>query len=263
MSRYTDNQSQPGDWLMTTARRNPEALLLLAAGCALLMRSGGSSSRRSGVGYRDEDWQNHRSSQGGSAGSNIRQGLSDTADRVADYASEMKDRVSETADSYAETMSGYAKDAQRTVSEQTDRLRRQAQSTIQDSMNRVVREQPLAIAVAGLAAGAAIAAAFPSTDIENRTLSGAREALTEAANKAGETVMGAASKAGERLKSAAAEKGLTSEGLKELATDVADAFTSQVAGKDKAVNSAGTQPDREGRSASFEGGNANRFGRGT
>ena len=34
-----------GEWLISTAKRNPEALLVLAAGCALLMRGGGSSYR--------------------------------------------------------------------------------------------------------------------------------------------------------------------------------------------------------------------------
>jgi hypothetical protein len=67
----------------------------------------------------------------------------------------------------------------------------------------VLRDQPLAVAMAGLAAGAAVAAVFPSTGIEDRTFGGAREALTEAAGKAGERVVEAAGKAGERLKSAA------------------------------------------------------------
>jgi hypothetical protein len=83
----------------------------------------------------------------------------------------------------------------------------------------------------GLAAGAAVAAAFPATDVENRTLGGARDALTDAASKVGENVMQAASKAGERLKSAAQERGLTPDGLKELAGEVADTFADGVSGK--------------------------------
>jgi hypothetical protein len=82
-------------------------------------------------------------------------------------------------------------------------LGRQAQSTLQDSVERVLRDQPLAVAVAGLAAGAAMAALFPSTEMEGRTLGGAREALTDAAGKAGEMVMDAAGKAKERLQAAA------------------------------------------------------------
>ena len=40
-------------------------------------------------------------------------------------------------------------------------LGRQAQSTLQGGMERVLRDQPLAVAVAGLAAGAAVAASSP------------------------------------------------------------------------------------------------------
>ena len=122
-------------------------------------------------------------------------------------------------------------EAGRKVSEQSERFARQAQSTMQSTMARVLRDQPLVVAAVGLAAGAAVAAAFPATDVENRTLGGARDALTDAASKVGENVMQAASKAGERLKSAAQERGLTPDGLKELAGEVADTFADGVSGK--------------------------------
>jgi cell division septum initiation protein DivIVA len=240
MSRYseTDTYSQAADWLMGTARRKPEALLLLAAGCCLLMRSGGNSSSRADSHSRHgEDSERYQSepsrapSEIGRAPSNVREGLSRAADSATDYASHIKDRVSDLASSYAESISEFADDTRRNVSERSARLKRQAQSTLQSGMDRVLRDQPLAVAMAGLAAGAAVAAVFPSTEIEDRTLGGAREALTEAASKAGDRVVGAAGKAGERLKSGAEERGLTSEGLKELAGEVTDTFTSAVSGK--------------------------------
>ena len=150
---------------------------------------------------------------------------------LTDYASEIKDRVSETASAYANSISEFAQDAGRSVSERSTRLGRQAQSTLQGGMERVLRDQPLAVAVAGLAAGAAVAALFPSTDIEGRTLGGAREALTDAAGKAGEMVMDAAGKAKERLQAAAEERGFSSQGLQGLASEVAESFTGAVAGK--------------------------------
>ena len=134
-------------------------------------------------------------------------------------------------------------EAGRKVSEQSERFARQAQSTMQSTMARVLRDQPLVVAAVGLAAGAAVAAAFPATDVENRTLGGARDALTDAASKVGENVMQAASKAGERLKSAAQERGLTPDGLKELAGEVADTFADGVSGKSGERRS----PDREGQ----------------
>ena len=129
------------------------------------------------------------------------------------------------------SISEFAQDTRRTVSERSSRLGRQAQSTLQDGVERVLRDQPLAVAVAGLAAGAAVAALFPSTEVEGRTLGGAREALTGAAGKAGEMVMDAAEKAKERLQSAAEERGFSAAGLQGLAGEVAQTFTGAVSGK--------------------------------
>ena len=222
MSRYpTDTSFQAGDWLAGAARRNPEALLLLAAGACLLMRSRGSSSSRSPARsqYRDIDHgqqagSGRTSSSAGRTASNLREGISRAADSAADYASDIKERVSDTASAYADSISEFAQDTTRAVSERSSRLGRQAQSTLQDGVERVLRDQPLAVAVAGLAAGAAVAALFPSTEVEGRTLGGAREALTGAAGKAGEMVMDAAEKAKERLQSAAEERGFSSPAFK-------------------------------------------------
>jgi hypothetical protein len=101
---------------------------------------------------------------------------------------------------------------------------------VQETIGNIVREQPLAIAAAGLAVGAAIAAIFPSTRVESRTFGGAREALTEAAGKAGENLMGAATEAGQRFVSAANQRGLSSEGLKDLAGEVAESFSNALTG---------------------------------
>jgi hypothetical protein len=243
---------------MDTARRNPEALLLLAAGCVLLMRSGGSSSSHAySSQYRPGD---HLARSGSNR-------FAQVAESASDYASEMKDRVSNTAGSYAtgikdrlsdtaETVSEFAADARRNVSERTQRFTRQTQSTVQSSMDRIMRDQPLAVALAGLAAGAAVAAAFPTTDIENRTLGGAREALTDAAKEAGENLIGAAGKAGERLKGAAVERGLAS--VKDVASDVAETFTGAAKGKSDDLGSATTVPEGPSRGADFARSETNR-----
>jgi hypothetical protein len=257
MSRYSDNDtySQAGDWLLGTARRHPEALLLLAAGCCLMMRSGSSSSKAPARSQFDrDDWDEQRGlargSSAGNASAQMRRASSEMGERAsrvaesaADYASDMKDRVADTARSYAETAADFADDARRRVSEGSARLGRQAQSTLQTTMTRVLRDQPLAVAVAGLAAGAAIAAVFPSTEIEERTFGSAGESLRDAAQKGGERVKDAAVKAGERLKDAAEVRGLSTEGLKDLAGDVADTFTSAVSGKADDHSKATVVPD--------------------
>ena len=59
----------------------------------------------------------------------------------------------------------------------------------------------------------------------------AGERLSEAASSAGQQISQAASKAGERLMSVAEERGLNTQGLKEAASDVAEAFTGAFAGE--------------------------------
>jgi hypothetical protein len=249
MSEYsdTDSLSQADNWLLGTARRNPEALLLLAAGCCLLMRSGGSASRTASRTRYDETGREYQAGAGRAFGdrssSRVQEQSSQAAGTGTDYATQIKDRVADTASSYAESALEFAQGARRTVSEHSTRLTRQAQSTLQSSMNRVLSEQPLAVLMAGLAAGAAVAAVLPSTELEDRTLGNAGESIRQAAGKAAERVKDAAGKAGERLKAAAEERGLTSEGLKEVAGDVADTFTGAVCGKSEDHSRATTVPE--------------------
>jgi hypothetical protein len=239
MSRYPDYDapSSATDWVMNTARRNPEGLLLLAAGCALLMRSGaGPLPKR----FSQNSYGGHANSYSGNADgghrgaashSSLREGISRTAEGAADYVSDVKDKVADTASSYMSSVTDYADETRRNISDQSARLTRQAQSTLQSGMDRMLRDQPLAVAILGVAAGAAVASMFPTTDVEQQAFGGTRDALVDAASKAGENLVGAAGAAGERLKATAAERGLNPEGLKEIARDVADTFTTAVAGK--------------------------------
>jgi hypothetical protein len=224
MSRYPqDDLSAPvGDWIMNTVRRNPEGLLVLAAGCALLMRGG--SAKASGFSTNGE------AAVGRISGGTPRSGVADHVADAANYVSDVKDRAADAASSYVDSVSAYASDTAQNLSDQSLRLKQQAQSSLQSGMERMLREQPLTVAILGIAAGAAVAAVLPTTGVETQALGGAREALADAANKVGEHVMGAAGAAGERLKTVAAERGLTQDGLKEVARDVANTFTTKVTG---------------------------------
>jgi hypothetical protein len=240
MNRFPDYDapSSATDWVINTVRRNPEGLLLFAAGCALLMRSGaGPLSRK----FSEESHGHY--GNGGRPGaarqSSLREGIARTAEDAADYVSDVKDRVADTASSYVSTVSDFAGETGRNISDQSARLTRQAQSTLQSGMERMLREQPLAVAMLGVAAGAAVAAVFPVSDVENQALGSTRDALADAATKAGESLAGAAGAAGERLKSVAAEHGLDTEGLKEMARDVAGSFATAVSGKPDEDKTAG------------------------
>ena len=242
-----------GDWVIDAVRRRPEAFLLMAAGCALLMRTGrrpvGSVAARMATAD-----QSRRSTDAGSsriaerlneAGQAVSGYASDVADKVSgttrnvadsvtDYAQTARQTVSGYADDARRTVSGYAEDARRNLSETSDRLMGQAETGYRAASD-TIREQPILVAALGLAAGAAVAALFPATEVERRTLGVAREALTDAAAETGENLLRAAGKAGDRLKEAAAERGLDVEGLTDMAKDVAGTFTSAAGG---------SQPDR-------------------
>jgi hypothetical protein len=228
-------QSRPlvgdrGEWILNTIKRNPEGLLLLAAGAVLMLRTGTTHSPRSA--FQD-------SSDGPTAGAQVADALSDTARRATDaasaYAAAATDTARQTMDtakSYASSAGDYAEQATRKVSEQSDRLIQQTKSMTRG----VLQNQPLAILAAGLAAGAALAAAFPTTELEKETLGPVGEQASKAAAHVGEQLKQATMKAGEKLKRSAEERGLHTDGLKEVAGEVADTFKASMQGESKTDN---------------------------
>src|SRR4029078_4004949 len=115
-----------------------------------------------------------------------------------------------------------------------DRSRRfaqQAQSSLQLTAQQILQEQPLAVALVGFVAGAAVAATFPATEVEKRALGPTGERLMDAAEKAGDHLKEAGAQAGESLMNAAEERGLTSEGITEGASEVGDAFSNALSGE--------------------------------
>ena len=97
--QFVNSYGQPVDWLIATARRNPEAFLVLAAGAALLMRGRGSSPNRAPDYRQMRNWQGNggrNEAIGTGTADNIRQSsgeyaamASDTTNRVAGAASEV------------------------------------------------------------------------------------------------------------------------------------------------------------------------------
>ena len=235
--------SGAGEWMMNAMTRNPEGLLLLAAGAALLMRSGrsqlASSSRPDSSKWNQAGQQYARSQDYGKATSpeSISERVGEAARRAGEYVSEATDKVAETARSYASSAGEYADETSQVAMERSRRMAEQARETA----DYVVREQPWAVALVGLLAGAAVATAFAPTRIERRTLGEVGERLRSAAGAAGEQVMEAGVRAGERLSEVAEERGLTAEGLKEAARDVGETFKSSLAGEAEGTAPASSQ----------------------
>jgi len=241
----TREPSGAGEWMMNAMTRNPEGLLLVAAGAALLMRTGrGRLARGSGPeGSWNPGGQQHAGSRAtetvrehvGEAARRAGEYVSEAAEtargaarRAGEYVSDATDKVGNTARSYATSAADYADEASRAAMERSRRMAEQARETA----DYVVREQPWAVTLAGLIAGAAVAAAFPPSRFERRTLGEVGEHLRSAAGAAGERVKQAGMKAGERLGEMAEEHGLTAEGLTEAAREVGETFSSTLQGEE-------------------------------
>jgi hypothetical protein len=196
------------DWLVRALKDNPEGLFLLAAGAVLLMRKGGPLGR----------------AIGGDRYAQAEATATKAIDGATDYVSRVAGQARETAGVMASSASGYAEYARSSASATSDRLMGQAHSTYQVTKDHVLREKPLLIALAGAAAGAAIAAVLPSSDLEKQAIGPIGAKMTEAASNASESLKEAVGKTGEILKQAADERGLNPTGLKDVATEVADAF---------------------------------------
>ncbi len=237
MRHSSANGSGMSEWLLASVRQNPEGLLLLAAGAVLLMRRGSSSPERPHERPRAGSVRPYQQSCGF-------YGATTTMDESEpdEWEPGVAERVREKAGSFASSASEYAGEARRTVGAQSERMVRSAQG----SMSRILQEQPLLIAVAGLAAGAVVASAFSASRMERQTLGPIGDQLSDAASRVGEQLQEATSKAGEKLKSAAEERGMNAEGLKEVVSDAAGAFTDSMSGKkDQGVENFETPPFRQ------------------
>ena len=206
-----DAKGTPSDWVMGAIKKNPEGFLLLAAGAVLLMRQSGSPKAQA-------------------VAQDATSRVAEAASEARDYAADVANRTLRSAGSMASSASDYAAQTTRKVGEQSERVIEEARSTLQDGVNRVLKDQPLMIAIAGLAAGAAVASVFPSTTMEKDALGPIAEQVSDAASRVGAQLKEATGTAGETLKKAADERGLNLEGAKKVAGEVADAFTSSMSG---------------------------------
>jgi hypothetical protein len=216
-SQAAGSLTQAGDRLLEAARRNPEALVILAAGAAMLLRRGnvygGGASADRGRGSRRQGGEDDRDERGG---------IIDAAGAAGEYVTDAAGRIVDTAGEYVSTLSDYADDSRRTVTQGISRLSRSASrigSRAQASAERIFEAQPVAVAAFGLATGAVVAAVLPRSEVEQRTLVPAREALADAASRAVETVK------------ETAERRFSADGLRDLAGDAAKIVTQTVLGK--------------------------------
>jgi hypothetical protein len=231
----------PTDWLVDAARRKPEAFLLLAAGCALLMRTGGGFkiSRLEQMGPNRSSIAEGLSENAREATGQASHAMGQASETVSGYVGDMKNRLSD----YAATAGQYADRAREGLSAGSDQISKHAQSAGQ-SATETIRELPLLVAALGLVTGAAVASFFPPTEVERRTFGATGRTMVDAASQTGENLVQAAGEAAQHLKDDAAARGMTPEGVKQMARAATDTFSKSVAGT-RERNSGATPEDRE------------------
>ncbi len=232
-----------GEWMLDTIKRNPEGLLLLAAGAVLLMRTNSGTPSRQSTPLDVERGSTIPDSPGSGVAETVADAARRTLQEAGSYASAASDAAVDATDavkSYTASATNYADQIKQKVGDQSDRIIRQSQTMAQ----RILQDQPLALVVAGLAAGAGLAAAFPATEIERETLGPA----AAVAGRFGEQIKRATAKAGEKLKTTTEERGLHGQGLKEVAEEVVGTFKSSLTESGStSANSAGHSEEVEQR----------------
>jgi hypothetical protein len=227
------------NWLVTKVKRNPEAFLVLAAGCALLLRASGSVGTAHDPNGR---WNDQSRWQGTSATArNVAAGLQDrvndtaaaVSEKASDYAASLSDKagaLSERATGYASNLSDQATDWGRNVANETARMSAQARTSMQDGFGRLIKEQPFAVAALGVAVGAAVAAFLPPTPAEQNALRPLGDAAANAVNSGMEQIKDAVSATGDQLKDAAQRRGLSADGIQDMAREATQTLTDKLAG---------------------------------
>jgi hypothetical protein len=245
MTQFRGIDPITGDnWLVTKVKQNPEAFLVLAAGCALLLRPGGTASRQTGD-YRNDRWsdesrltavRDRTAAAARNAASDLQDRVKDAATAVSqkasDYATALSDTagaISEQATGYVASLSDQANDWGRSVADETARMGNRVRSSTQDGLGRMVKEQPLAVAALGIAAGAAIAALLPPTRVERDALRPLGDVAKGAVAAGLAQVKDAASATGDQLQNAAQRRGLSAEGIKDMAREATQTFTDKLA----------------------------------
>jgi hypothetical protein len=163
------------------AKENPMPLAVMGLGLAWLMSSNNSGrAPRSGFGPGME--RRSFSYETGAYESDRSNGLADKAHTLADKASGMisgaKEKLASGAGAAGEGGRNAAHNvaaAAGTAAQKAGEVRQQAQQ----GFNRVLESEPLLIGALGLIVGAAIGAALPHTEVEDRTVGPMRDRILD------------------------------------------------------------------------------------
>lgn len=232
------------------AKENPIPAVLIGAGIAMILGFGARSATRGGgsPNYGPSDrlppprqlrqptlFQSAKAgltsvadSLGSAAGSvkaTAVGGASAARDYVADTSSHLSGNIGDLRRHASDAIGNYSATARDTMKNATRNLPRSRQQ-VTSQLSGILEEQPLILGALGIAVGAALGAALPTTETEDQWMGSASSSLRHAAHEVAESELSGlkdvASKTAENLKQSASEHGLSADNLTGLVRDVGE-----------------------------------------
>jgi ElaB/YqjD/DUF883 family membrane-anchored ribosome-binding protein len=164
-----------GSSLGRCVKDNPMPVLLTATGIGWMMF--GPNQTRSAVRYNRYAYDDAEEGAEGltaKIGETMQSGATATRQQFAKTTETAKETVSRTTDKVKETADRAADALHETVNKTRDIAQSQVKQ-VRDGFNQLLEEQPLILGAVGLAVGAMIGAAFPSTEQEDRLVGEIRD----------------------------------------------------------------------------------------
>jgi ElaB/YqjD/DUF883 family membrane-anchored ribosome-binding protein len=200
-------------------RENPVPFTLVGVGLGMLAlnaRRGESrtygSPYRSSISEPESSFADRARETASGAGDTVREAAGNMADRARAAAERTSSGASSATAGLREAVSSAADTTRQQLTSATDQARQGAR-VASDWFSSTLQENPLALGVAALAAGALFGLTLPSTRIEGEYMGEAREHLVESAKsvaqETAEKVQRVTQEAGRTLKEAAEKEGLT------------------------------------------------------
>jgi len=224
MSDISEKTTNFLDDLGEAARRNPLSTALIGIGIVWLFSSraagvAGEVGRRSRIDQIPDAAGDGFDAAGSALKSPVKSmgsGVNSAAEKVQDGATAALSNATRIGRERVETLSGY----DRSIPESGSEIMQEAYANLAE----LFRAQPLALGAIGLAIGAGIAAALPSTEAEAEYLGESSDAIREKVQEYASEKTSRVTAAAESAISAAAEEarkqGLTVEGAKSAAGEM-------------------------------------------
>lgn len=200
-------------------RENPVSFALVGIGLGMLAMSSRKKEHSSYSAGRTNDYPSSYSYSASGTTNTDEPSMTDRARNVvsgvADTAREATGRATSAVGSAASSVRDVASSAADTTRKQLQNVSdqvRQGSRAAGERYNNMLHENPMALGIAALAAGAIVGLTLPTTRIESEYMGEAREHLVDQAKSAAQEVVGkvqrVAGEAGHTLKEAAQKEGL-------------------------------------------------------